>query len=151
MEPERSLPHSQVPATCPYPEPAQSSPYPHIPLLKIIHEPALYRLLTFQVPNLMSLFRCLVCTKVSVRVRGFVCEYFVTKIRFHREELLAPRPTPKLEDHPCQLSATAYSIYLQRPSILEDIPPSATWGHAMPWWQRPTYRTVLYLLHIQKF
>ena len=22
--------HSQVPATCPYPEPAQSSPYPHI-------------------------------------------------------------------------------------------------------------------------
>jgi len=32
MEPESSLPHSQVPATCPYPEPARSSPYPHIPL-----------------------------------------------------------------------------------------------------------------------
>ena len=31
MEPEGSLPHSQVSATCPYPEPAQSSPYPHIP------------------------------------------------------------------------------------------------------------------------
>ena len=30
-EPEGSLPHSQLPATCPYPEPAQSSPYPHIP------------------------------------------------------------------------------------------------------------------------
>ena len=30
MEPERSLPHSQVPATCPYPEPARSSPYPPI-------------------------------------------------------------------------------------------------------------------------
>jgi hypothetical protein len=30
LEPEGSLPHSQVPATCPYPEPAQSSPYPHI-------------------------------------------------------------------------------------------------------------------------
>jgi len=28
MEPE----DSQVPATCPYPEPAWSSPYPHIPL-----------------------------------------------------------------------------------------------------------------------
>jgi hypothetical protein len=26
MEPEGSLPHSQAPATCPYPEPAQSSP-----------------------------------------------------------------------------------------------------------------------------
>ena len=29
MEPEGSLPHSLVPATCPYPEPARSSPYPH--------------------------------------------------------------------------------------------------------------------------
>ena len=32
MEPEGLLPHSQVPATCPYPKPAQSSPYPQIPL-----------------------------------------------------------------------------------------------------------------------
>jgi hypothetical protein len=32
MEPEGSLPHSQEPATCPYPEPARSSSYPHIPL-----------------------------------------------------------------------------------------------------------------------
>jgi hypothetical protein len=32
MEPEGSLPQSQVPANCPYPEPARSSPYPHIPL-----------------------------------------------------------------------------------------------------------------------
>jgi hypothetical protein len=32
MEPEGSLPHSQVPATCLYPEPAQSSTYPLIPL-----------------------------------------------------------------------------------------------------------------------
>jgi hypothetical protein len=28
MEPEGSLPHSQVLATCPYPEPPGSSPYP---------------------------------------------------------------------------------------------------------------------------
>ena len=32
MEPEGSSPHSQVPSTCPYPEPAWSSPYLHIPL-----------------------------------------------------------------------------------------------------------------------
>jgi len=31
--------------------------------------------------------------------------------------LLAPRPTLKLEDTPCQLSVTAYSIYSQLPSI----------------------------------
>ena len=30
MEPESSLLHSQVTATCPYPEPARSTPYPHI-------------------------------------------------------------------------------------------------------------------------
>jgi hypothetical protein len=34
MEPENSSPHSQVSATCPYPEPAQTSPYPPIPLLE---------------------------------------------------------------------------------------------------------------------
>ena len=30
MEPEGSLPHSQLTATFPHPEPARSSPYPHI-------------------------------------------------------------------------------------------------------------------------
>jgi len=35
MEPEGSLPHSQVPATCPYPEPARSSPYTKSHFLKI--------------------------------------------------------------------------------------------------------------------
>ena len=35
MEPESSLPHSQVPATCPYPEPARSSPCPTSHCLKI--------------------------------------------------------------------------------------------------------------------
>jgi hypothetical protein len=34
MDPECSLLHSLVSATCPYPEPAQSSPYPNIPLLE---------------------------------------------------------------------------------------------------------------------
>ena len=32
MEPKSSLPPSQVPVTCPYPEPSRSSPYPHMPL-----------------------------------------------------------------------------------------------------------------------
>ena len=31
MEPESSLPHPQVSATCPYPGPAQSRPHTHIP------------------------------------------------------------------------------------------------------------------------
>jgi hypothetical protein len=35
MGPESSLQHSQVPATCLCPEPAQTIPYPHIPFLKM--------------------------------------------------------------------------------------------------------------------
>jgi len=35
MEPEGSLPHLQVPASCPYPEPDQSSPRHPSHLLKI--------------------------------------------------------------------------------------------------------------------
>jgi hypothetical protein len=31
MEPEISLPYSQVPATCPYPQPAPSSPHSPLP------------------------------------------------------------------------------------------------------------------------
>jgi hypothetical protein len=41
-------------------------------------------------------------------------------------ELLAPRPTPKLKDHPCRLSVTAYAIYSQLPSILQAASSSAT-------------------------
>ena len=39
----------------------------------------------------------------------------------------------------CRLSVTTYSIYLQLPSILQAVPPSTTWAHAMRWWQVPTY------------
>ena len=48
-------------------------------LAAVVSEPALYRLLTFHAPNLMSLFRCLRRTKVSVQVRGFLYECFVTR------------------------------------------------------------------------
>ena len=50
-------------------------------------------------------------------------EYFVT-VLFHGEELLAPRPTPKLEDHPLSAVQTAYSVYSELPSISEAVPPS---------------------------
>jgi hypothetical protein len=55
------------------------------------------RFLTFQVRNLMFFFHCLVSTKVSVQVRGFLFECFVTN---HSKELLAPCPVSKLEDLP---------------------------------------------------
>ena len=58
-------------------------------------EPTLYSLLTSKEPNVMSLFRCLRRTSVSVRVRGS-SKQFVTFYIFYDKKLLAPRPTPKL-------------------------------------------------------
>ena len=58
-------------------------------------------LLHSQVPAICPyFFLCLGRTKVSVQVRGFLYEYFVTIYAFYGEEFLAPRPTYKLEDHP---------------------------------------------------
>ena len=37
METEGSLPHSQVPASCLYPKPARSNPYPYIPLPEYLY------------------------------------------------------------------------------------------------------------------
>jgi hypothetical protein len=57
-------------------------------------------------------------------------------IFFYGGELLAPRPTTKLEGHPlsavrdCLLNIFAATLHIWRPST-----PSATWGRAMPWWQ----------------
>jgi hypothetical protein len=96
-----SLPHPRY-----MPGPSHSSSYS---LAAAVSEPALYRLLTFQAQNLMSLVRCLGRTKVSDQVREFVCKCFVTNIGSHSEELLTPRPTPQLEDHP--LSAVSYCLF----------------------------------------
>jgi hypothetical protein len=61
---------------------------------------------------------------------------FRNKLIFYGEELLAPRPTPKLEYH--SLSAVRdclFNIFAATPHIWRPSPPSATWGRAMPWWQ----------------
>jgi len=65
--------------------------------------------------------------------------YFVTWHVFTVTSFSDPTQPLSWSTTPCQLSATAYSIYSQLPSILEAIPPSANWRHAMLWWQAPTY------------
>ena len=45
-------------------------------------EPALFRLLTFHIPNLMSLFHCLSHTRVSFQVQSLLCERFITGYDF---------------------------------------------------------------------
>jgi hypothetical protein len=86
MEPEGSLPHSQEPATCPYPEPYQSSPQ-----------------------------------RISPGPR--LCIVFCNMVIFYGEELLAPRPTPKLEGHPlsavrnCLFNVFAATLHIRRPFL----------------------------------
>ena len=148
MKPEGSLPQSQVPTNCPYPEPARSSPYPQIPLPEdpfyvanslaaSKSEPTLHRLLTFHVPNLTSLFRYLCRTKVSTQVQD-KCSWFATKPVFTVRSCQHLVQPPSWRNTSCRLSATAYSIYSQLPSILAAVLPSITWRRAMPWWQGPT-------------
>ena len=54
--------------------------------------------------------------------RGFF-EYFVTWLTFYGEELLTPRPTPKLEEHPssalgdCFFSIFAATLRIWRPFL----------------------------------
>jgi hypothetical protein len=96
--------------------PTRSNLYLASSLETVFGDPALYKLLTFQVPNLVSVFHSLGrLSKESVQVRGSL-EVFVPSF-FYGEGLLTPRPTPKLVDIPYYLSASAYSIYSQLVSI----------------------------------
>jgi hypothetical protein len=61
-------------------------------------------------------------SKMSVRFRG-LCVWFVTCLSFYGEELLAPRPTPKLEDHPslavrdCSFNICLATLHIWRPFL----------------------------------
>ena len=152
MEPQDSLTHPQVPVTCPCPQPHRSSPYHLIPLPENPSEyyPPIYTWV-FQVVCFPQVSppksttplpsTCWGRTKGSFRALG-LCEPFVTWYLFSCKELLAP---PSWSTTHCRLSATAYSLYSQLPSILEAIPPSAIFGRAMPWWQGLTYRRPSFL------
>jgi hypothetical protein len=72
------------------------------------------------------------------------------KLLFFGEELLAPRPTLKLEDHPlsasrdCLFNVFAATVHIWRPT-----PPSATWGRAMLWWKGTHLTWVFIILQIK--
>ena len=102
-----------------------------------VRNPDLCRLLTFQVPNLMALFHCLGQTKISVQIQAFLCEQFITW--YCLQQGIVSMSRSSWRSNPCQLSTTAYSIYSHLLYKLEAIPPSGTWGLALPWWQGPTY------------
>jgi hypothetical protein len=65
-----------------------------------VSEPALYRLLTFPIPNLMTIFLLLMSYQIISPSPKLSVWRFRNKIRFYGEELLASRPVPNLKDHP---------------------------------------------------
>ena len=62
------------------------------------------------------------CTEGSVRLQRF-CDFSVTWLSFHGEELLAPCPTSKLEDRPlsavrdCLFKVFAATLHIWRPFL----------------------------------
>jgi hypothetical protein len=101
--------------------PTRSNLYLASSLETVFRVPVLYKLLTFQVPNLISVFHSLGrLSKKSVQVRGSL-EVFITSF-FYGEGLLTPRPTPKLEGHPlsvhdCLFNKFAANLHIWRPFL----------------------------------
>jgi hypothetical protein len=70
--------------------------YFDISFATVMRESDLWRPLTFHVPNLISIFVSLGClSHESAKVQGLT---FLNKFIFYGEDLLASRPTPKLQD-----------------------------------------------------
>jgi hypothetical protein len=115
--------------------PTDSNLYLDSSLKTVIRESALYELLMFHVPNLMSILRCLGClSKECVQVQGSLM--FCNKLVVYSEGL-APCPTPPPAGGPPLVVCPRLLIQyiLTYPPLLEAIPPSATRGPAMLWWQ----------------
>jgi len=95
--------------------------------------------------HVMSLFRFLVRTKVSNQVRD-KCSWRVTQPVFTESSCQHLAQPPSWRTTPCLLSAIAYSIYSQLHSTFEAVPPSATWGRAMPFTETHLSRQILYVI-----
>jgi hypothetical protein len=80
--------------------PTKSNLYFDISVATVMNVPALYRLLTVHVPNLMSIFLSSghLCKEPCPSPR--ICVTFVNTFIFYGEDLQASRPISKLEKHP---------------------------------------------------
>jgi hypothetical protein len=89
--------------------------------------------------NLISLSHCLASTQASVRFRG-LCVWFVICCNFLRWRVVSTSPNPQAGEPPLVGCSRLLIQHIRSyPPYLEAVPPSATWGRAMPWWQGPTY------------
>jgi hypothetical protein len=86
--------------------------------------------LSFRVRNAVTLFHYFDSTNGSVQVRSFV-KCFVTWWFVTVKSCLCLAQPPSWRTTPCRLSATAYSVYSQLPSITKAVPTPENWGRAM--------------------
>jgi hypothetical protein len=87
-----------------------------------------------------KLSSCIGSTEGSAQAQG-KCILFLTRLVFMARSCQHLAQPPSWRTTPCRLSAAVYSIYSQLHSILEAVPPSATWGRAMPWSHDSTWFT----------
>jgi hypothetical protein len=87
-------------------------------VLTKVRQPNPVRTIDPYLPKVHQFFRS--CQRTIPGRRRF--ETFRSKLNFYGEELLAPLPTPSWGTTACRLSATAYAIYLQLPSVSGGLP-----------------------------
>jgi hypothetical protein len=121
MESEGSLPHTQVPATNPYPEPDQSSPRLPIPLFEA-HIPCAECQIHF--PLLVLYQRIIPSPKL--------CEVFCNIVKCLRWGVVSTSPNPQAGGPPLTVCLRLLIQYIRSyPPYLEAVPPTASWG--APW------------------
>jgi hypothetical protein len=103
-------------------------------------EPALYRLVTFYIPNLISIFLSIgQISKKSTQVRGPLW-HFITNLLFTVTICQPHAQSPSWRAvRDCLFNIYSATLHIQRPS-----PSSATWGRANQWWQGTDLTSYMY-------
>jgi hypothetical protein len=145
-----------VSATCPYPEPVQSSPYSYTPLpgqrispgLRLSLAKGSVQVWGFLWPRDQSKFEAFFGQRISPSLRlslWIACNM----IRFCGEKLLATRPSHKLEDHSlsavrdCSCNILAATLHTGDRSSVRNLKTRRS-----VWWQWPAYHGSLLILQI---
>jgi hypothetical protein len=148
MECGGQLPRLKVPATCPYPETDQYSPCPPIPKDKdSVHaQGTCIRFVTWH--DMMTWYVFTAARFPPCGSGRYACRKIGTRQHTRRNDTqnntktqnaeflwwgvvsTSPKP-PSWRTTSFLLSAIAYSIYSQLPSMLDDVSSTATWGRAV--------------------
>ena len=142
MEPESSLPRSLQLATCPCPDPDQSSPCPLSPSLRSILILTSHLRLGLPSGLLYSGFptKTLYPNLLSPHTSVPRPLYMIRNMFVLRRGVVSTSPILQASRQPLVGCPRLLIQYIRSyPPYLEAVPSSATWKRAMPWWQGPTY------------